>query len=112
MTVTGATAPGFTVTYTGASAGVDVPNIQLVELSCGGCFASVEETNHGGAIDSFKLNYDGNVSAPITNGANYTAAEIRVALMPSFRRAATPRSPASAARVQQHGLPGHLRGDA
>ena len=26
-----------------------MPNIELVNLSCGGCFASVEETNHGGA---------------------------------------------------------------
>ena len=68
MTVTGAASTGFTVTYGGASAGIDVPNIQLVNLSCGGCFASVEETNHGGANDSFTLNYNGNVSAPIVNG--------------------------------------------
>ena len=68
MTVTGAASTGFTVTYGGASAGIDVPNIELVNLSCGGCFGSVEETNHGGANDSFTLNYNGNVSAPIVNG--------------------------------------------
>jgi len=79
-TVTGAAATGFTVTYTGASAGVDVPSLQLVDLSCGGCFASVEETNHGGANDSFRLNYGGNVSAPIVNGTNYTAAGLTAAL--------------------------------
>ena len=55
-TVTGAASTGFTVTYSGASAGLDVPNVELVNLSCGGCFASVEETNHGGANDSFRLN--------------------------------------------------------
>ena len=47
-----------------------------------GCFASVQETNHGGALDSFRLNYDGNVSAPIMNGTNYTAAGIQAALAP------------------------------
>ena len=46
---------------------------QLVNLSCGGCFASVEETNHGGANDSFTLNYNGNVSAPIMNGVELHA---------------------------------------
>ena len=56
--MTNATASGFTVTYSGPSAGVDVPSIQLVELDCG-CFSSVEETNHGGAFDSFRLNYNG-----------------------------------------------------
>ena len=61
-TVTGAASTGFTVTYTGASAGLDVPNAELVDLSCGGCFGSVEETNHGGANDSFTLNYNGTVS--------------------------------------------------
>lgn len=81
-TVTGAASTGFTVTYTGAAAGVDVPNIQLVNLSCSGCFSSVEETNHGGANDSFTLNYNGTVSAPITNGGNYTAAGILAALTP------------------------------
>ena len=53
VTVTGAASTGFTVTYGGASAGVDVPNFELVNLACGGCFGSVEETNHGGANDSF-----------------------------------------------------------
>lgn len=80
VTVTGAASTGFTVSYGGASAGIDVPNIEIVNLSCGGCFASVEETNHGGAPDSFRLNYDGSVSAPITNGVNYTAAAIQEAL--------------------------------
>ena len=68
------------MTYGGASAGTDVPNIELVGLSCGGCFASVEETNHGGANDSFRLNWNGNVSAPITNGTNFTADGLQTAL--------------------------------
>ena len=78
--------------------GIDVPNIQLVNLSCGGCFASVEETNHGGANDSFTLNYNGNASAPITNGTNYTAAGIlrRADADPAGRRNRA-RSRASAA---------------
>ena len=80
VTVTGATATGFTVSYGGASAGIDVPSIELVNLSCGGCFASVEETNHGGAFDSFRLNYDGNVSTPITNSVNYSTTGIQAAL--------------------------------
>ncbi len=58
-------------------------------LTCGGCFASVEETNHGGAHDSFRLNYNGNVSAPITNGINYTAAGILAALTPILPAGAT-----------------------
>ena len=66
-----------------------MPNIQLVNLSCGGCFASVEETNHGGANDSFKLNYNGNVSAPITNGVNFSAAGIGTALAPLLPAGAT-----------------------
>ncbi|HEX7255672.1 MAG TPA: M12 family metallo-peptidase [Gaiellaceae bacterium] len=81
-TVTGAASTGFTITYTGASAGTDVPNIELVGPTCGGCFSSVEETNHGGAFDSFRLNYGGNVSDPIVNGTNYTAAGIAAALTP------------------------------
>ena len=95
--------PGFagTATVTGAAStglhghlhrrlgGIDVPNIELVNLSCGGCFASVEETNHGGTNDSFKLNYNGNVSAPITNGTNYTAAGILAALTPILPAGAT-----------------------
>lgn len=81
-TVTGAASTGFTVTYTGAAAGIDVPNIQLINLSCAGCFASVEETNHGGVNDSFTLNYNGTLSAVITNGSNYSAAGILAALTP------------------------------
>jgi hypothetical protein len=82
VTVGTVASTGFTVTYSGASAGVDVPNIQLINLNCGGCFASVEETNHGGANDSFTLNYNGNVSAPIVNGSNFSAAGISAALAP------------------------------
>jgi hypothetical protein len=82
VTVPAAAATGFTVNYGGASAGLDVANFQIVNLSCGGCFASVEETTHGGANDSFTLNYNGNVSAQITNGVNYTAAGILAALTP------------------------------
>ncbi len=59
-----------------------MPNVELTGLACGGCFASVEETNHGGANDSFTLNYNGNVSAPIVNGVNYSAAGILAALTP------------------------------
>ena len=81
-TVTGAASTGFTVTYTGASAGIDVPSLSFVGLSCGGCFGSVEETTHGGANDSFTLTYNGNTSAPITNGTNYTTAGISAALTP------------------------------
>src|SRR6185295_10925588 len=73
----------------GAATGVDVPNIQLVNLSCGGCFASVEETNHGGTNDSFTLNYNGNVSVPIVNGTNYTTAGISAALTPILPVGAT-----------------------
>ena len=78
--MSGAASTGFTVTYGGASAGLDVPNIALVNLSCGGCFASVEETNHGGALDSFRVAYGANVSAPITNGGNFTTDGIQTAL--------------------------------
>jgi hypothetical protein len=80
VTVSGAASTGFTLTYGGASAGLDVPNIELVNLSCGGCFASVEETNHGGAFDSFTISYNGNESPVITNGSNYTAAGIAAAI--------------------------------
>jgi hypothetical protein len=76
-TVTGAATTGFNINYTG---GVDVPNAELVDLSCGGCFASVQETNHGGAFDSFRLNYNGTLSAPIVNGTNYTLEAVQLAL--------------------------------
>jgi hypothetical protein len=79
-TVTGAASTGFTITYTGASAGLDVPSVQLANLACGGCFASVEETNHGGANDSFRVAYGANVSAPITNGTNFATDAIQTAL--------------------------------
>jgi hypothetical protein len=81
-TVTNAASTGFTITYTGASAGLDVPSPEIVGLSCGGCFNSIEETNHGGAMDSFRLNYGGALSAPIVNGVNYSAAGIQAALTP------------------------------
>ena len=86
MTVSGAGPPGFTIAYSGASAGLDVSNVEIVNLSCGGCSSSVQETNHGGNLDSFRLNYDGNVSGVITNGTNYTAAALKPvieALLPS-----------------------------
>ena len=89
VTVSGAASTGFTVSYGGASAGIDVPSFSLSNLSCGGCFASVEETNHGGTNDSFRLNYNGNVSATITNGVNYTAAGILAALTPILPAGAT-----------------------
>jgi hypothetical protein len=81
-TVSGAASTGFTVTFGGSLAGTDVSSLQFVNLSCGGCFGSFEETNHGGANDSFTLNYNGTVSAPIVNGTNYTAAGILAALTP------------------------------
>jgi hypothetical protein len=81
VTVPALSATGFTVSYGGPSAGLDVPSFQLVNFGCT-CFSSVEETNHGGANDSFTLNYNGSVSAPITNGSNYTAAGILAALTP------------------------------
>ena len=110
MTVSGAAATGFTVTYSGASAGHDVPNLELVERGCA-CFTSVQETNHGGAYDSFRLNYDGNVSAPITNGANYTTEDIHAALAaPSSGGRTPPLSPHSAAGSSTTRLPGHVRG--
>ena len=80
VTVNSVASTGFTATYGGASAGLDVPNMELVNLDCGGCFAVVEETNHGGAFDSFMVNYEGNDSAPITNGVNYTSAGIKAAI--------------------------------
>lgn len=80
VTVSSAATTGFTVTYGGASAGLDVPNLEIVNLSCGGCFASVEETNHGGPFDSFTINYNGADSGVITNGVNYTAAGIKAAI--------------------------------
>jgi hypothetical protein len=89
-TATGAATTGFTVTYTGASANADVPNFSIQGLSCGGCFASVEETNHGGATDSFTLSYNGNTSAPIVNGTNYTAAGLLAALTPILPAGTTP----------------------
>ena len=82
-------------------------------LSCGGCFASVEETNHGGANDSFTLNYDGNCPAPIVNGTNYTAAGILAALDADpaggrdrdgrrLRRRQRSTTPASRSRSRRH----------
>jgi reprolysin-like metallo-peptidase family M12B len=89
VTVSNATSTGFTVAYGGASAGTDVPNLALVNLSCGGCFASTEETNHGGAFDSFTLTYDGATSAPIVNGTNYTQAGLTAALQSILPAGAT-----------------------
>ena len=80
--MTGLASTGFTINYAGASAGIDVPSAAIVNLSCGGCFASVEETNHGGTNDSLTLNYNGSTSAPIVNGVNYTTAGIQAALLP------------------------------
>ena len=69
---------GFTISFNPPASGdpLDHPNVELVDLSCGGCFASVQETNHGGAFDSFKLNVGGTPTGTITNGGNYTAAGI------------------------------------
>ena len=100
--VTGAASTGFVVTFSGAgSAGIDVAASRSPNLSCGGCFGSIEETNHGGANDSFTLNYNGNTSAPITNGTNYTAAGILAALTPILPAGPPRRSRASAAARQR-----------
>ncbi len=82
MTVTGTASTGFAITFGGALANTDVTPVTFSGLSCGGCFGSIEETNHGGAFDSFRINYDGNVSAPIVNGTNYSAAGILAAVTP------------------------------
>ncbi len=81
-TVSGAATTGFIVTFNPPASGdpLDHPNVEVVDLSCGGCYSSVEETNHGGAFDSFRLTFDGAVSDVITNGTNYTAAGIDTAL--------------------------------
>ena len=42
----------------------------------------MDETNHGGTNDSFTLTYNGNTSAPIVNGTNYTQAGLTAALTP------------------------------
>ena len=110
VAVTSATSTGFTVTFSGASAGADVSNIQLAELNCG-CFSSVEETNHGGAFDSFRLNYDGNVSGPITNGTNYTADDIDAALtalLPAGGNVTVGGLWRWNRTLQQHRVPGHV----
>ncbi len=114
VTVTGAASTGFTVTYGGAlAARLDVPTVTIINLSCGGCFASVEETNHGGANDSFTLNYNGNVSAPIVNGVNYTAAGIQAALTPLLPAGGTATVAGFAGgALQQHRLPGDVHRDA
>ena len=72
--MTNAATTGFTVTFTGALGRRGRDARSFTGLSCGGCFGSIEETNHGGAFDSFTINYDGNVSALIVNGTNYSAA--------------------------------------
>jgi hypothetical protein len=97
VTVTGAAATGFTATYGGGWAGMDVPNLEIANLSCGGCFSSVEETNHGGAADSFTIGYYGQQSPVITYGQNYTATGIADAI------AAIPGWPGGTVRVSAFG---------
>ena len=89
VTVSALSSTGFTITYGGASAGLDVPTAEIANLSCGGCFGSVEETNHGGTNDSFTISYNGNTSVPIVNGTNYSAAGILAALTPILPAGAT-----------------------
>src|SRR3954471_14175539 len=80
--VTGAASTGFTITFSGTgSAGTNVGPVTFKNLSCAGCFGSIEELNHGGAFDSLQVSYAGNVSPTVfTNGTNYTAAAIQTAL--------------------------------
>ena len=68
VTVSSFANTGFTLTYSGASAGVDVPEHRARGARPADCFSTVEESNHGGTMDSFRLNYNGNVSGLITNG--------------------------------------------
>ena len=90
VTVTDASDTGFTVTYGGGAwQGTDVPNLKIVGASCGGCFTAVDEVNHGGAFDSFTIKYGSKASAPIINGANYTAQGIEDALTPILPSGAT-----------------------
>jgi hypothetical protein len=89
-TVTGAGSTGFVITYTGASVGTDVPLIGITMLSCGPCPDAIpQETTHGGALDSFKLRYNGTDSATITNGTNYTSAGLSAALTSIFPAGST-----------------------
>ena len=90
VAVTGTATTGFTVTYGGTLANTNVANFSIQNLSCGGCFAQVDETTHGGAFDSFTLNYNGATSAPIVNGTNYTQAGILAALAPILPAGTTP----------------------
>ena len=59
-----------------------MPSFSLSNLSCGGCFASVEETNHGGANDSFRSTTTATSRRRSRTATNYTAAGILAALTP------------------------------
>lgn len=80
--VTDTSKDGFTVAYVGASANTDVSNLAITNLSCGGCYAAVDEIKHGGTTkDSFALRYGGSGdSRVLTLGSTYTIAGIEAAL--------------------------------
>ena len=57
----------------------EVQNVSLTDFSGGNETQSFQLTGFGGT-DSFQLQYQGNLSAPIVNGTNYNAAGIQAAI--------------------------------
>ena len=57
----------------------EVQNVSLTDFSGGNETQSFQLTGFGGT-DSFQLEYQGNLSAPIVNGTNYNAAGIQAAI--------------------------------
>ena len=104
-TVTGAASTGFTVTYTGAAAGLDVRTSAIVEPQLRRLLrlGRGDEPRRRDRLVHAELQRQ-RCPAPIVNGTNYTAAGILAALTPLLPAGGTRHaSPASAAaRVQQH----------
>jgi len=85
--VSGANGFGFTVTFSGgAVAGTNVPNLKFDHLSCG-CYGAIDETNHGGAGDTYALKYGSKTSS--TLGVDSSAADITAALQQVLPAGAT-----------------------
>ena len=57
----------------------EVQNVSLTDFSGGNETQTFQLTGFGGT-DSFQLSYQGNLSAPIVNGTNYSAAGIQAAI--------------------------------
>ena len=57
----------------------EVQNVSLTDFSGGDETQTFQLTGFGGT-DSFQLTYQGNLSAPIVNGTNYSAAGIQAAI--------------------------------